>query len=180
VTTNLFAALKPEGNIWNKYGRTDQKIHQFIQSMNMTKEERERLWSERIEITIGGVELSSSLIDTPKGKNVEIFHGSVFKGEGEHQWMMDNTSMLNAMSENIIAGMDDEAKERLHRLVEQDNGKARLLYRLVMTRKLAKIGLLAMRVTDFIDPAFEEVDPKVVKRAAEVREVVEEVMSGET
>jgi hypothetical protein len=49
-----------------------------------------------------------------------------------------------------------------------------------MTRKLAKIGLLAMRVTDFIDPAFEEVDPKVVKRAAEVREVVEEVMSGET
>ena len=150
----------------------------MTQSMEMTKEERERLWSERMEITIGGVELSSSLIDTPKGKNVEIFHDSVFKGEGEHQWMMDNTSVLNAMSENIIAGMDDEAKERLYQLVEQDNGKARPLYRLVMTRKLAGTGLSAMRVTDFIDPAFERVDPEVVNRAAEVRKVVEEVING--
>jgi len=150
----------------------------MTQSMEMTKGERERLWSERMEITIGGVELSSSLIDTPKGKNVEIFHDSVFKGEGEHQWMMDNTSVLNAMSENIIAGMDDEAKERVRQMVKEDNGKSRLLYRLVMTRKLAGTGLPAMRVTDFIDPQFERVNHEVVNRAAEVRKVVEEVLSG--
>ena len=167
----------PSGNIWIKCGCTDQKIQQLIQSMNMTKEERERLWSERMEITIGGVEFSSSLIDTPKGEIVEIFHDSGFNGEGEHQWMMDISSILNAMSENIIDGMDDEAKERLYQLVEQDNGKARPLYRLVMTRNLAGTGLPAMRVTDFIDPAFERVDPEVVNRAAEIRKIIiEEVL----
>ena len=142
--------------------------------MEMTKGEREQLWSERMEITVGGVEFSSSLIDTPKGKNVEIFHDSVFKGEREHQWMMDNTSVLNAMSENIIAGMDDEAKERLYQLVEQDNGKARPLYRLVMTRKLAGTGKKMLRISDYIDPDFRRLDPKVVERAAEIRNIIME------
>ena len=144
----------------------------MTQSMEMTKGERERLWSERMEITIGGVELSSSLIDIPKGENVEIFHASVFKGEGEHQWMMDNTSVLNAMSENIIAGMDDKAKERLYQLVEQDNGKARPLYRLVMTRKLAGTGKKMLRISDYIDPDFRQLDPGVVERAAEIRKIL--------
>jgi hypothetical protein len=35
-----------------------------------------------------------------------------------------------------------------------------------------------MRVSDFIDPEFERVDHEVVNRAAEVRRIVEEVMSG--
>ena len=146
----------------------------MTQSMEMTKGEREQLWSERMEITIGGVEISSSPIDTPKGKNVEIFHDSVFKGEGEHQWMMDNTSVLNAMSENIVAGMDDEAKERLYQLVEQDNGKARPLYRLFMTRKLAGTGKKMLRISDYIDPDFRRLDPKVVERAAEIRKIIME------
>ncbi|MCX5911803.1 MAG: hypothetical protein NTV04_07720 [Deltaproteobacteria bacterium] len=77
----------PFPGVWIKFGCTDQTTQQSIQPLNMTKEERERLWSKRMEITIGGVELSSSLVDTPKGKNVEIFHDSVFKGEGEHQWI---------------------------------------------------------------------------------------------
>ena len=144
----------------------------MTQSMEMTKDERERLWSERMEITIGGVEFLSSLIDTPKGKNVEIFHDSVFKGEREHQWMMDNTSVLNAMSENIIAGMDDEAKERLYQLVEQDNGKTRPLYRLAMRRKLAGTGKKMIRISDHIDPDFRRLDPGVVERAAEIRKII--------
>ena len=146
--------------------------------MNLTKEERERLWSERMEITIGGVEISTHLITSRLSQKVEIVHDSVFKGEGEHQWMMDISSILNAMSENIIDGMDDEAQERLYQLGKQDNGKARLLYRLVVTRRLSEDGLHAMRVTDFIDPKFERVDPEVVNRATEVRKIVEEVMSG--
>jgi hypothetical protein len=146
----------------------------MTQSMEMTKDERERLWSERMEITIGGVELSSSLINTPKGKNVEIFHDSVFKDEGEHQWMMDISSILNAMCQNIIAGMDDEAKERLYQLVEQDNGKARPLYRLVMTRKLAGTGKKMLRISDYIDPDFRRLDPGVVERAAEIRKIIME------
>ena len=99
------------------------------------------------------------------------------KGEREHQWMMDNTSVLNAMSENIIAGMDDEAKERLYQLVEQDNGKARPLYRLVMTRNLAGTGKNMLRVSDYIDPEFQRLDPGVVERAAEIRKIIiEEVL----
>jgi len=144
--------------------------------MRMTKEEREQLWSERMEITVGGVELYSTLIATPKGENVEIFHDSVFKGEGEHQWMMDTTSVLNAMSENIIAGMDDEAKDRILQMVKQDNGKPRLLYRLVMTRKLAGTGKKMLRASDYIDPEFQRLDPGVVKRAAEIKEIVDSVI----
>jgi hypothetical protein len=138
----------------------------------MTKEERERLWSERMEITIGGVKLSASLIDPPKWKNVEIFHDSVFKGEGEHQWMMDISSILNAMCQNIIDGMDDEAQERLYQLGKQDNGKARLLYRLAMTRKLAGTGKKMLRISDYIDPDFRRLDPGIVERTAEIRKII--------
>jgi hypothetical protein len=152
----------------------------MTQSMEMTRDEREKLWSERMEITVGGVEISVHLITTRSSQKVEIVHDSVFKGNGEHQWMMDISSILNAMCQNIIDGMDDEAGERLYQLGEQDNGKARLLYRLVVTRNLAGTGLRAMRVTDSVDPEFERVDPEVVNRAAEVRKVVEEVMSGGT
>ena len=75
--------------------------------------------------------------------------------------------------------MDDEqARDRLLQLAQKDGGNDRLLYRLVVTRRLAEDGSHALRVTDFIDPEFERVDPMVVKRAAEVRKVVEEVMSG--
>ena len=144
--------------------------------MEMTKDERERLWSERMEITIGGVEISTHLITPRSSQKVEIVHDSVFKGEGEHQWMMDNTSVLNAMSENIIDGMDDEAQERLYQLVEQDNGKARLLYRLVVTRRLAGDGSNETRVTDFIDPEFERLDAGVAKRAGDVRETVNSIL----
>jgi hypothetical protein len=140
--------------------------------MNMTKEECEQLWSERMEITIGGVELSSSLIDIPKGENVEIFHASVFKGEGEHQWMMDISSILNTMCQNIIDGMDDEAKERILQMAKDDNGKSRLLYRLAMTRKLAGTGKKMLRISDYIDPDFRRLDPKVVERAVEIRKII--------
>jgi hypothetical protein len=37
---------------------------------------------------------------------------------------------------------------------------------------------LAAILGDFIDPEFERVDPEVVKRAAEVLGMVEEVMEG--
>jgi len=50
-------------------------------------------------------------------------------------------------------------RERLSQLVEPDNGKNRLLYRLVVTRRLAEDGSHAMQVTDFIHPEFERVDP---------------------
>jgi len=70
-------------------------------------------------------------------------------------------------------------RERLSQLVEQDNGKDRLLCRLVVTRRLAEDGSYAMRVMDFVDPEFERVDADVVKRAAEVLEIVEEVPGGE-
>jgi hypothetical protein len=145
--------------------------------MPMTKEERERLWSERMEITIGGVELYSSLIDTPKGKNVEIFYDSVFKEEyDEHEWMRNTTVMLKELSEFIISGMDDEAKERVRRMVTEDNGKSRLLYSIVMTRKLAGTGKMMLRVSDYIDPDFRQADPKVVERAAKIRRAIDDVL----
>jgi len=159
-------------NIWIKCGCTDRTTRQPIQPLNMTKEERERLWSERMEITIGGVELSSSLIHTPNGTKVEIFHDSVFKGEGEHPWMMNISSILNAVCKNIIKGMDSEAEERIIQIAKDDNGKSRLLYRLAMTRKLAGTGKKVLKISDYINPDFQRLDPEVVKRAAEIRNII--------
>ena len=161
-------------NIWIKCGCTDRTTQQSIQPLNMTKEEREWLWSERMEITIGGIELSSSLIDTPNGTKVEIFYDSVFKGEGEHPWMMDISSILNAVCKNIIKGIDSEAEERIIQMAKDDNGKSRFLYRLVMTRKLAGSGKKMLRLSDYIDPDFRRLDPKVVERAAEIRKIIME------
>jgi len=178
--TDFFAAQRPDRNIRNTNKLTDPEMQQTLPSMPMTKEERERLWSERIEITIGGVELYSSLIDTPKGKNVEILHDSVFKEEypDEHEWMRNITAMLNELSGFIINGMDDEAKERVSQMVTGDNGRSRLLYSIVMTRRLAGTGKEMLSVFDYLDSDFRQADPEVVARAAAVRRVVEKEMIG--
>jgi len=54
-------------------------------------------------------------------------------------------------------------------MAKDDNGKARSLYRLVMTRKLAGTGKKMLRISDYIDPDFRRLDPGVVERAAEIR-----------
>jgi hypothetical protein len=59
-------------------------------------------------------------------------------------------------------------------MAKDDNGKSRLLYRLVMTRKLAGTGKKMLRISDYIDPDFRRLDPGVVERAAEIRKIIME------
>jgi hypothetical protein len=58
---------------------------------------------------------------------------------------------------------------------KDDNGKSRLLYRLGMTRKLAGTGKEMLRVSDHLDSDFQRIDPKVVERAAKIRNVIEKI-----
>ena len=150
----------------------------MTQSMEMTKDERERLWSERMEITVGGVEVHARSVQRrgERDPEIEIKYAPVFQGTGIHQWMENLSVWLSELCHETVMRMDDEqARDRLLQLAQKDGGKDRLLYRLVVTRRLAKDKSHAMRVMDFIDLEFERVDPEVVKRAGEIREMVEEV-----
>ena len=151
----------------------------MTQSMEMTKDERERLWSERMEITVGGVEVHGRSVQRrgDRDPGIEIKYAPVFQGTGIHQWMENLSVWLSELCHETVMRMDDEpARDRLLQLAQIDGGKDRLLYRLVVTRRLAEDGLHAMRVTDFIDPEFERVDPEVVKRAEAIREIVDSVI----
>jgi hypothetical protein len=59
-------------------------------------------------------------------------------------------------------------------MAKDDNGKSRLLYRLVMTRKLAGTGKKMLRLSYYIDPDFRRLDHGVVERAAEIRNIIME------
>ena len=59
-------------------------------------------------------------------------------------------------------------------MAKDDNGKSRLLYRLAMTRKLARTGKKMLRISDYIDPDFRRLDPGVVESAAEIRKIIQE------
>ena len=61
-----------------------------------------------------------------------------------------------------------------YQITKDDNGKSRLLYRLAMTRKLARTGKKMLRLSDYIDPDFRRLDPKVVERAAEIQNIIME------
>jgi hypothetical protein len=60
--------------------------------------------------------------------------------------------------------MDDDARLRLLALVERDGGKDRMLYRLAVTARIVADGEDGTTVTDWIDPAFAELDAGMLKR----------------
>jgi hypothetical protein len=125
----------------------------------LSKDERERLWSERMEITIGGVEVHGRSVQRrgDRDPGIEIKYAPVFQGTGIHEWIEDLSRWLSELCHDTVMRMDDE------------QARARLLYRLVVTRRLAEDESHAIWITDFIDPEFERVDPEVVKRAAKIR-----------
>ena len=150
----------------------------MTQSMEMTKDERERLWSERMEITVGGVEVHGRSVQRrgDRDPGIEIKYAPVFQGTGIHQWMENLSVWLSELCHETVMRMDDEpARDRLLQLAQKDGGKDRLLYRLVVTRRLAGDGSHETRVTDFIDPEFERLDAGVAKRAGDVRETVDSI-----
>jgi hypothetical protein len=64
-------------------------------------------------------------------------------------------------------------------LVERDGGKDRIIYRLIITSRIANDGLYVHRVDDFVDPEFLKVNRDVFGQATEARLAVERVMWGE-
>jgi len=70
---------------------------------------------------------------------------------------------------------EDHARTRLLRLVEQDGGKDRMIYRLVVTSRIMDDGSHENRVDDYIDPEFERLDAGVAKRAGDIRETVDSI-----
>jgi hypothetical protein len=72
--------------------------------------------------------------------------------------------------------MNDHARTRLLRLVEQDGGKDRMIYRLVVTSRIMDDGSHENRVEDFVDPEFLRLDSGVAVRVTDARLAVERVM----
>ena len=89
--------------------------------MEKTKDERERLWSERMEITVGGVEVHGRSVQRrgDRDPGIEIKYAPVFQGTGIHQWMENLSVWLSELCHETVMRMDDEpARDRLHQLLQ--------------------------------------------------------------
>lgn len=99
-------------------------------------------------------------------------------GTGSAKQGADGTNGIFAgICRQTVMNMDDDARLRLLALVERDGGKDRILYRLTATVWIDANGEDGTTVTDWMDPAFAELDAGVTGRALECRKQVEHLLS---
>ena len=145
-----------------------------------TEDEAMKLALEGNEIILGGVEVHVRFVRYKGDPGISLEFTPPYGKDEVPDWMADIDNRLAGLCRQTVMNMNDNARTRLLRLVEQDGGKDRMIYRLVVTSRIMDDGSHENRVDDYIDPEFEWVNPEVVNRVAEVRKVVEEVMSGGT
>jgi len=145
-----------------------------------TEDEAMKLALEGNEIILGGVEVHVRFVRYKGDPGISLEFTPPYGKDDVPDWMEDIDNRLAHLCRQTVMNMNDHARTRLLRLVEQYGGKDRMIYRLVVTSRIMDDGSHVNRVDDYIDSEFEWVNPEVVNRVAEVRKVVEEVMSGGT
>ena len=145
-----------------------------------TEDEAMKLALEGNEIILGGVEVHVRFVRYKGDPGISLEFTPPYGKDDVPDWMADIDNRLAGLCRQTVMNMNDHARTRLLRLVEQYGGKDRMIYRLVVTSRIMDDGSHENRVDDYVDPEFEWVNPEVVNRVAEVRKVVEEVMSGGT
>jgi len=157
-----------------------------------TEDEAMKLALEGNEVILGGVEVHVHFLRY-KGDPGIVVEFLLPCGAGDvPDWMADIDNRLAGLCRQTVMNSktcgllkargdtphhhEDHARTRLLRLTERDGGKDRMIYRLVVTSRIADDGSHENRVNDYIDPEFEKVDRGVAGRAAEARLAVERVM----
>ena len=141
-----------------------------------TEDEAMKLVLEGNEIVLGGVEVHVRFVRYKGDPGISLEFTPPYGKDDVPDWMADIDNRLAGLCRQTVMNMNDHARTRLLRLVEQDGGKDRMIYRLVVTSRIMDDGSHENRVDDYIDPEFEKVDRGVAGRAAEARLAVERVM----
>lgn len=146
--------------------------------VKVTEDEAMKMALEGNEVVLGGVEVHVRFMRYNGDPGIQVDYTPPFGPDDVPDWMEDIDNRLTGLCQQTVMQMNDHARKRLLKLVEGDGGKDRMIYRLVVTSRIADDGSHHTRVSDYVDPEFLRIDSGVVGRAAEVRKVVEEVMSG--
>ena len=148
--------------------------------VKVTEDDAMKMALEGNEVVLGGVEVHVRFVRHKGDPGIVLEFTPPYGKDDVPDWMGDIDNRLAHLCRQTVMNMNDHARTRLLRLVEQYGGKDRMIYRLVVTSRIMDDGSHVNRVDDYIDSEFEWVNPEVVNRVAEVRKVVEEVMSGGT
>lgn len=144
--------------------------------VTVTEDEAMKMALEGNEVILGGVEVHVHLLRYQGDPGIVVEFLPPFGTDDVPDWMADIDNRLAELSRQTVMKMNDHARKRLHHLVERDGGKDRMIYRLIVTSRIADDGSHVNRVDDFVDPEFEKVDRGVAGRATDARLEVERVM----
>ena len=144
--------------------------------VNVTEDEAMKMALEGNEIILGGVEVHVRFVRYKGDPGIALEFTPPYGKDGVPDWMVDINNRLAGLCRQTIMNMNDHARTRLLHLVERDGGKDRMIYRLVVSSRIADDGSHVNRVEDFVDPEFEKVDRGVAGRATDARLEVERVM----
>jgi hypothetical protein len=140
------------------------------------EDEAMKLALEGNEVILGGVEVHVHFLRYQGDPGIVVEFLPPYGTDDVPDWMEDIDNRLAGLCRQTVMNMNDHARTRLLRLVEQDGGKDRMIYRLVVTSRIMDDGSHENRVDDYVDPEFEKVDRGVAGRAAEARLAIEKVM----
>jgi hypothetical protein len=141
-----------------------------------TEDEAMKLALEGNALILGGVEVHVHFLRYQGDPGIVLEFTPPYGKDDVPDWMEDIDNRLAHLCRQTVMNMNDPARTRLLRLVEQDGGKDRMIYRLVVTSRIMDDGSHENRVDDYIDPEFEKVDRGVAGRATEARLTVGRVM----
>jgi len=143
----------------------------------MKESDAEKKIAEEGEVVLGGVEVHVKFTRVQRDPGIMLEFlppagtGSAPQGAG------NLNGLLAGFCRETVMNMDDDARLRLLDLVERDGGKDRILYRLTAIVWIDDNGEDGTTVSDWIDPAFAELDAGVAGRALECRKQIEYLLS---
>lgn len=129
------------------------------------------------EVVLGGVEVHVKFTRVHGDPGIMLEFTPPSGTGGAPQGSEGMNGILAGFCRETVMNMDDDARLRLLALVERDGGKDRMLYRLTATVWVDANGEDGTTVSDWIDPAFAEIDAGVAGRALECRKQVELLLS---
>lgn len=144
--------------------------------MKVPEDEAMKMALEGNEIILGGVEVHVRFIRYKGDPGVQVDYTPPFGPDDVPDWMEDIDNRLTGLCQQTVMQMNDHARKRLLKLVEGDGGKDRMIYRLVVSSRIADDGSHVNKVEDFVDPEFLKLDFGVAGRATDARLAVERVM----
>jgi hypothetical protein len=148
----------------------------MITIVKVTEDEAMKMALEGNDVMLGGVEVHVRFVLYKGDPGIALEFTPPYGKDDVPDWMADIDNRLAGLCRQTVMKMSDHARTRLLHLVERDDGKDRMIYRLVVSSRIADDGSHVNRVEDFVDPEFEKVDRSVAARATDARLAIERVM----